>query len=202
MIVTQAILEQAVLVSTELPWGDRTVVLDVAHNVPRTFRGQTRERTAREQEHLTHVADLAKAGRIIPYSSQEITFETWGRRRNYSLAPEVDPFRGVRFEPCLLPHQRSIVFGGENKFKEEKKKFLATITDARFRELDRATGGHHSPDCYHLWTAERNELDVFLTRETKFRNALRGQEKVNSTIKILLPEELCSLFPLVASARS
>jgi hypothetical protein len=198
MIVTQSVREQSVLVSTELQWGDRTVVLRVAHDVPRTFRGQTREHTEREQDYLRRIADLATSGLITCYSSQEITFETWGRPRNYSLAPEANPFRGVRFEPCRLPHQRSIMFGGigEDRFEENKKKFLATIPDARFRALDRATGEHHAADCYHLWTAEVNGLDVFLTRERKFRNALRGQKKVRSAVEIMRPEDLCVIFPL------
>jgi hypothetical protein len=106
------------------------------------------------------------------------------------------PLPSVHFEPCRLPHQRSVTFSAfrEDLFEENKKKFLATIPDARFRELDLATGGHHSADCYHLWTAELNELDVFLTSDKKFRHAVDGQRNTSSTVEIMFPEELCSLF--------
>lgn len=192
MIVTDSILEQPVLVPTEFNWGGRTVVRDVAQDVPRTYRGQTRQYTAQVLESLSQVAELARSGKITCYSSQEIVFETMGRPRRYSLAPGANPFKGVQFERCRLPYLRSVVFGGigQDKFEEEKEKFLKSIPDARFRVLDRATGGHHSADCYHLWTAELNELDVFLTRETKFKKAFLVQRKVTSKVRILLPEEL------------
>lgn len=192
MIVPLAIREQSVLVPTEFRWGNRTHKLDVAHDVPRTYRGQTREQTARTLDHLSRVADLANAGRIACYASQEIQFETWGLPRKYSLDPEANPFRSVRFELCRLPYQRSIMFGGNYNFREEKDRFLAAIPDAHFQSLNKATGGYHAADCYHLWTAEQNELDVFLTVDERFRNAFRGQRKVHSTVKIMLPEELCS----------
>lgn len=196
MIVPQAIREESVLVPTEFRWGNRTHKIDVAQDVPRTYRGhgQTRERTAQKLHVLSRVADLAKTGRIACYSSQEIKFETWGLPRKYSFDPRANPFRDVHFEPCRLPYQRSIMFRGNYDFREEKKQFLAAIPDARFQAINKSTGGYHAADCYHLWTAELNELDVFLTVEERFRNAFRGQKKVSSTVKIMLPEELCSLF--------
>jgi hypothetical protein len=198
MIAPQAILKQSVLVPTEFRWRDRTYRVDIAQDIPRTYRGQTREQTARKLDCLNCVADLAKTNRITCYSSQEIKFETWGLPRKYSFDPEANPFRDVRFTPCRLPYQRSVMFGGggEDRFREEKEQFLAAIPDARFQSLNKSTGGYHAADCYHLWTAELNELDVFLTADEKFRNALRGQKKVSSAVEIMLPDELlgCSLL--------
>ena len=70
MIVPQAIRKQSVLVPTEFRWGDRIQRLDIAQEVPRTYRGETPEQTARKMDYLNRVADLAKTGRIICYSSQ------------------------------------------------------------------------------------------------------------------------------------
>jgi hypothetical protein len=196
MIVTQAIPTEIGRDLQTYSWGPLTLLINMFCDVPRIFRNETRERTVRAQEYLSRVADLARSGRIIPYSSQEIKFETMGRPRHYSLAPEDNPFWDIGFERCQLPLQRTVTFGGiEDRFEEKKEKALASITDVRFRELDRVTGGGHSADCYHLWTAEVNRLDVFLTREGKFKRAFQGQKKITSTVEIMWPEELCALYP-------
>jgi hypothetical protein len=133
---------------------------------------------------------------MMCYSSQEIEFETWGLRRMHSLDPGSNPFRDVTFHRCQMRYSRSIVIGGsftQDWFREEKARFLATITDPRFRALDKATGGHHSSDCYHFWTAELNVLDVFLTMDGHFRNAFQNQRRLSSKVRIITPHELVCL---------
>ena len=193
MIRHEAFPNQSVLVPTTVNWGGHPITIGVAQEVPRTYRGRTREDTARDLEDLSRVVNLAKTGKLTCYSSQEIEFETWGLRRMHSLDPESNPFRDVTFHRCKMRYSRSIVIGGSftrDWFREEKASFLATITDPRFRDLDKATGGHHSSDCYHLWTAELSDLHVFLTKERAFRNAFQNQLRLSSKIRIMTPHEL------------
>jgi hypothetical protein len=56
--------------------------------------------------------------------------------------------------------------------------------------MDRA----HYPDAVHLWTAEENGMDVFLTDGRKFLNVIRRQ-KVDLHCKALLPSKLVAHFP-------
>jgi len=197
MILSNSIQEQTILVSEPGVWGKRVPVqLQQERTVVRKYRGRTSEETGPELEHLRRVAELARADKIECWTSQEITFETIGRRREYSLDPSANPFHKIAFRQCRLPYERTVTWAAfeEDTFKEEKQKFLSSIANTRFLILNKATNRHHTSDCYHLWTAEINNLDVFLTVEHAFRNALVHQKAVTSAVKIMSPEELCAYF--------
>jgi hypothetical protein len=50
---------------------------------------------------------------------------------------------------------------------------------------DRFGGPEHYPDAFHLWTAERNSLDVFLTLDTTLQNKVSNiKRERNSPIEI------------------
>ena len=51
----------------------------------------------------------------------------------------------------------------------------------------------HYPDALHLWTAEENRLDVFLSNDKKFRNVI-DRQRVDLNCKMLFPSELVSCF--------
>jgi hypothetical protein len=50
----------------------------------------------------------------------------------------------------------------------------------------------HYPDALHLWTAEENGLDVFLTMDRKFRNVL-DRQNINLNCCLMFPSELVVL---------
>ena len=53
-----------------------------------------------------------------------------------------------------------------------------------FQKLCRGIDETHYPDALHLWTAEENGLDAFLTLDKKFRNVVERQD-VNFTCRVL-----------------
>lgn len=73
------------------------------------------------------------------------------------------------------------------KFEERCLRHVSTFRNI-CRNIDRA----HYPDALHLWTAEENGIDVFLSVDKKFRNVMERQN-VHLHCKILFPSELLSM---------
>jgi hypothetical protein len=65
-----------------------------------------------------------------------------------------------------------------------------------FRKLSRALiGPKNLPDCFHLWTARRNHLDVFLTLEKKLPRTIvqikgRSRGPIDAGVAVLRPTPL------------
>ncbi len=61
-----------------------------------------------------------------------------------------------------------------------------------FQNLCRGIDESHYPDALHLWTAEENALDAFLTLDRKFRNVVERQG-INFRCRIMYPTELLAM---------
>lgn len=61
-----------------------------------------------------------------------------------------------------------------------------------FKGLCRGIDETHYPDALHLWTAEENGLDAFLTLDRKFKNVMERQH-INFKCRILYPSELLAI---------
>jgi hypothetical protein len=71
---------------------------------------------------------------------------------------------------------------------EEKCLRRAHVFKAICRSIDRT----HYPDALHLWTAEENNLDVFLTTDRRFRNVI-DRQNIELHCHIMFPNELICL---------
>jgi hypothetical protein len=69
-----------------------------------------------------------------------------------------------------------------------------------FQNLARTLGSRENlPDCFHLWTARRNRLDVFLTLEKKLPRSIeqlksRRKSPIDIRLDVLRPTELLRLL--------
>jgi hypothetical protein len=48
----------------------------------------------------------------------------------------------------------------------------------------------HFPDALHLWTAEENGLDVFLTHDKRFKNVIERKRNLKFHCRVMLPTQL------------
>lgn len=69
-----------------------------------------------------------------------------------------------------------------------EKKNLKALN--RFREICSGLNPGMYPDAFHLWTAETNNLDYFLTTDRKFINALTKSKKLPLLTKPICPRVL------------
>lgn len=52
------------------------------------------------------------------------------------------------------------------------------------------SGIAHYPDALHLWTAEENGLDVFLTHDRRFKNVIESKRNLKRHCRVMLSTQL------------
>jgi predicted nucleic acid-binding protein len=113
---------------------------------------------------------------------------------NYFLQDYIKKEKIIEFCKFLLMlndkhiNELSIVL----KFTEFEIASLQSIK--HFQKLLSKINETHYADAFHLWTAERNNLDFFLTLDKKFINVIRNSQCDIFECQPILPEEYDSLF--------
>ena len=67
-----------------------------------------------------------------------------------------------------------------------------------FRNICRGISENHYPDALHLWTAEENGLDVFLTMDKKFKNVM-ARQKIGLHCRVMLPSDVLRALESIGS---
>jgi hypothetical protein len=62
-----------------------------------------------------------------------------------------------------------------------------------FKQICHGINEKHFPDALHLWTAEENGLDVFLTTDKKFKNVM-ARQRVDLKCIVMFPSELINVI--------
>lgn len=146
--------------------------------------------------------ELARFGtnRKVRYVVQvEAEFEAWG-------LPNMDSDSGrfygapVELVDAPITYGRVMVGGIENP-RESQRGFLEGIQDKRFKELQKMTGayqGENRPngnqllDAFHLWCAEHNGCDYFLTMDFSLIKVILSNRKRKLGVNLVRPSELLS----------
>lgn len=151
-----------------------------------------------EIKRLPEIAKLSKDNKIDLVTHFETIFEQWGlphtigRRKSY--------FDGVKIDKTDNPIEYSRViarlgFSG----REMQSDFLQGIRHRRFIELQKATGAYQGKkkanrnqllDAFHIWCAEQNQCDYFLTLDFKLIDYTKNQKKYKPKILLVYPSEL------------
>jgi hypothetical protein len=109
-------------------------------------------------------------------------------------------FYGSPYEPVDAPIQYGrVVFSGGGDTQKMQFEFLCGIRSQRFLELQKMTGAYQGEgkinrnqllDAFHLWCAEHNECDYFLTLDFKLVKVLQQNQKKKMKIRPVRPSEL------------
>ena len=73
--------------------------------------------------------------------------------------------------------------------KARRKQFFASLTLPRLNELRGALGANKDADAFHILTAERAGLNVFLTDDGRLLQRIAGI-KVELYVRVLSPAQL------------
>lgn len=196
-------------------WGSSEIEVDVVG-----WRGQPpKQPWLQEQiDCLPTIAALVRNGRIRFFTYNELRFEAWHARgggfsvfEGLPLTPVPAPLERSRlfihsdfkrtihgsetaaFAKFLLYNMTEplaaqlIETGVLTEFEVQNLKQLG-----RFREICAGLSAKHHRDALHLWTAEVNGMDYFLTTELKFRRALAQKKDFTPRCKIVSPSDLLS----------
>jgi len=173
-------------------WANRVVTLNVATPVPRNLRNQTKEQSEATYEALKLIGGMAKKGRVLLYESDEVLLERLNFRPATLSGTEFDTFQGVPHQRARAPLTRTFVIDWRytpEAARASWHEFLSRIKHPRFLKLLKATGGSHAADLYHLWEAEHNGLEYFITLDRKFVNAVTRPKPLDTPVKICTPEQ-------------
>ena len=153
-----------------------------------------------EADVLPHLADLGKLGVIEYIMCNETLWESWGLPNMDSKSGE---FYGAPINTGQAPLEYGrIVAGGDTASRKRQYDFLCSIIHPRFLELQKMTGAYQGNqplnhnqllDAFHLWSAEHNDCEFFLTLDFKVIRVL-GLSPNKSRVRAVRPSELISLL--------
>lgn len=151
-----------------------------------------------EADLLPALAQLGKQGYVRYVVNVETLFESWGIP---SMDSSTGKFFGAPFEMVDSPieHERILLGCGVDDPKDDQFEFMRSIRNDRFHELQKMVGayqGKNKPnrnqllDAFHLWCAEHNKCDFFLTLDFKLIRVLRNNRKRVLGVEVVKPSEL------------
>jgi len=149
-----------------------------------------------EAELLPKLAESGKLGQVSFVIQTETLVESWGLPKMDSTTGR---FYGAPYQTVEAPIEYGrVVFGGPSDFKVLQFDFLVKLKSRRFLELQRFTGAYQGDrgqnrnqllDAFHLWCAEYNRCDYFLTLDFKLIRMLRSRESA-VRVRVVRPSEL------------
>ncbi|MBI5047711.1 MAG: hypothetical protein HZB54_01995 [Deltaproteobacteria bacterium] len=148
-----------------------------------------------EADLLPILAELGKKGDLKFIINIETMFESWGIP---NMDSKTGKFYNAPYEIVDAPtkYRRMLLGFGMDPIGNQFN-FLASIKDKRFLELQKMTGAYQGKakinrnqllDAFHLWCAEYNRCEYFLTLDFKLIKMLKNNGKIS--VKPVKPSEL------------
>ena len=165
-----------------ITWGDivQEVTVQDFIEVDPNEKIQNRE-LKKEAELLTELSETGKEGALRYCIQGEALLESGGIPNMDSRSGK---FYGAPVEQVEAPVKYGrVILGGNQDAKEMQFNFLSGVNHTRFTELQKLTGAYQGPgklnrnqllDAFHIWCAEHNECDFFLTLDFKIQRIVGG----------------------------
>ena len=154
-----------------------------------------------EAELLPRLANLGKTNQVEYVIQAEVLFESCGLP---NMDSSTGKFYGAPYKVVDAPITYGrVMFGGLDDPGEMQFEFLKNIRVERFLELQRITGAYQGEgrlnrnqilDAFHLWCAEHNKCDYFLTLDFKLIRVLGHNRKEQSPVRVVRPSELLAVL--------
>jgi hypothetical protein len=155
------------------------------------------EAKLRELDSLPKIAELAKMGKIVLICQFEMIQELLG---TVTIGPRKSCFDDVEIVEVEAPIQYSRFLTGPNQNAADiQYNFMCQIKNKRFQELQKATGAFQGnnalnrnqlADAFHIWCAEFNQAEYFLTMDFKLINITNSQKTNKPKVKVVRPTTL------------
>lgn len=217
-------MTQRASVKKEIAWGDRTHTVSLVgwERRPDLPLSQTWRKS--QIECLPTLARLAREGRLTICSYNELKFEEWRGRRGMQgtfgdlfgditiskVQPAVERSffqqsteikrqvsKDTLVEFCqFLINTDPILWESVPRIWQILPEFsrINLVNLIKFKDLCGPLTKNHFADAFHLWTAEVNNLDFFLTIDKKFSNAVRQNRSLDFHCAPAAPELLVQAF--------
>lgn len=213
-----SILQPASKIGT-VKWGDTIVETDIAGFTMKPLPSEAKDQWKRSQVMvLPTIAQLARNQSVQLFTSSELQHEAWKRRGSFNGGLQGEIFDGISVKWLDAAIERSYFFQSDISemlqtenviaycewlLESDPDSILRHAPDSmpvemieniknleRFRNLCKAPSKKQYPDVFHLWTAETNGADYFLTIDNKFINMMTKTSKVKLTCIPISPSDL------------
>ena len=220
MVMVPALKEQ------EIQWGNRKQTIKIVGYVRKPTLPPNEKWKQYQVDCLPTVARLTRDKQLDLYIYNEILFEGWQRPGGFPRNTIGNIFNGIEFNHCNAPIERSRIFQTEigkyiqrnqvidyckflihsnveilaenpaiqQRFPQNELNNLRNVS--RYRDLCKGLSEKHYPDALHLWAAEVNGLDYFLTTDHRFINAMIMTKKIELSCKPISPEDLLKVYSI------
>lgn len=187
---------------TIINWGGQTHNVTVHDLIDINPNDTITNPELRNETHLLpELAELGKSGKVQYAIQMETLLESWG-------IPNMDTSTGRFYgAPCELVEAPikygRVVFSGFGNPQNTQFEFLCSIRSPRFLELQKMTGAYQGEgmtnrnqllDAFHLWCAEHNKCDYFLTLDFKLIKVLERNQKKTLQVAPIRPSELLRII--------
>lgn len=147
---------------------------------------------------IPRIAAVAQGGSIELFTSPELDFELWEGPLDAMRRTALSLFQGVdlRRAPAPFTYSRLLVSYTDKPgdAKARRKQFLfANLSHPRLKQLSRELGSNKDADAFHILTAERAGLDVFLTDDRRLLNTV-ARMKGSLGVRVLSPVQLLEVL--------
>lgn len=211
----------------DIAWGGSIQHIRIAGYVRKKLPGKDEAWKRSQIECLPTIGKIAREQRIALYTYSEIDFEGWKRSGSVFPGRLGNIFSGIHFHHVDSAIERSYLFQSEisEHLKNERVidfcKWLLTpnienivvklaatkrypefflqnlLKVQRFRKLCEGLSEKQYPDAFHLWSAEVNGMDSFLTTDGKFIRALTETKRLTLPCMPLSPSQLLDHLGIV-----
>lgn len=181
----------------QLQWGNKQIDVVVHDFVRVNPNDKIRNPELKaEAELLPALAELGKQGRVQFITQTEAEQESWG-------LPNMDSRKGRFYGAPITwtqgPFKYSrVIAGGNMSPRDLQLNFLKSIDHPRFTQLMKITGAYQGAnelncnqllDAFHLWCAEHESADYFLTLDFKLARVV-SKAGTRYRVPIVRPSEL------------
>ena len=185
----------------QIHWGDITQEVEIEIVRPRPPRPSNEAWLRAELASIPEIGEAARREEIACFDNQEVRFELNKLYYGGLVRSRMSALHGVTIKkvPPPLP-KRAVVFGVGETWKQQKRlwvSWLRSCADPRYAELRAALSTEGTlaentlVDLYHLYSAEKAGLDIFLTLDKKsLVKPLRNQNQIKLGVRVLYPSEL------------
>jgi hypothetical protein len=178
-------------------WANAEVTLNVWTPVRRRLTGKTQVESEAIYSAFAELARMSINGDVTLCNSDETFFESLYLKLPILRGTPFDALRGVKPKLVRGPLRRTYVIGAGYSRHEANDQWLHVlreIRDPRFLEMKKGRAEKHLADLYHLWTAEENSLDYFITLDCKFINAVTLPWPLETPVKVCTPMQFVESF--------
>jgi len=146
-----------------------------------------------EITHLPEIVECIENGNILVYLSSELQFQINSQFREcFPERAVFNQFARIQYQETpelVIDYERTVVGGSPEQISQQKQSVIERIQDPLYERIKSNLPDSQWEDALHIYTAEKNGLEYFLTVDRKLVRTIHSR-KLNLHVQVVLPSQL------------